>query len=170
MNQHDSHELLAFLLDGLHEDLNRVVDKPYVEQKDHAGRPDEVVANEAWEDYRKRNRSVIADIFQGQFKSKVTCPECPKVSITFDPFMYLSLPVPSLETRDIKVTVVKLDPATLPILVKVRVPKLGLVADLQAKVGELLGLQPANVRSISSVNSLSHFSSVFFSLSRVSSW
>lgn len=26
--QHDSHELLAFLLDGLHEDLNRIKDKP----------------------------------------------------------------------------------------------------------------------------------------------
>ena len=29
-NQHDSQELLSFLLDGLHEDLNRVIDKPYV--------------------------------------------------------------------------------------------------------------------------------------------
>ena len=29
--QHDSQELLMFLLDGLHEDLNRVLKKPYVE-------------------------------------------------------------------------------------------------------------------------------------------
>ena len=29
--QHDSHELLAFLLDGLHEDLNLVKKKPYVD-------------------------------------------------------------------------------------------------------------------------------------------
>ena len=29
--QHDSQELLAFLLDGLHEDLNRIRKKPYVE-------------------------------------------------------------------------------------------------------------------------------------------
>ena len=33
-------ELLAFLLDGLHEDLNRVQEKPYVELKDSDGRPD----------------------------------------------------------------------------------------------------------------------------------
>ncbi len=29
--QQDSQELLAFLLDGLHEDLNRIKNKPYVE-------------------------------------------------------------------------------------------------------------------------------------------
>ena len=29
--QHDSQELLAFLLDGLHEDLNRIRSKPPVE-------------------------------------------------------------------------------------------------------------------------------------------
>ena len=44
--QHDSQELLSFLLDGLHEDLNRVHDKPYVELKDSDGRPDEIVAQE----------------------------------------------------------------------------------------------------------------------------
>ncbi len=29
-SQHDSQELCQFLLDGLHEDLNKVIDKPYV--------------------------------------------------------------------------------------------------------------------------------------------
>nr|GEV09915.1 bromo adjacent homology (BAH) domain protein [Tanacetum cinerariifolium] len=33
-------ELLAFLLDGLHEDLNRVKQKPYYETKDSDDRPD----------------------------------------------------------------------------------------------------------------------------------
>ena len=40
--QQDSQELLAFLLDGLHEDLNRVKKKPYVELKDADGRLDDV--------------------------------------------------------------------------------------------------------------------------------
>lgn len=44
--QHDCQELLSFLLDGLHEDLNRVHLKPYVELKDSDGRPDEIVAAE----------------------------------------------------------------------------------------------------------------------------
>ena len=41
--QHDSQEFLSFLLDGLHEDLNRVLHKPYVELKDSDDRPDEEV-------------------------------------------------------------------------------------------------------------------------------
>ena len=40
--QQDSHELLAFLLDGLHEDLNRIREKPYIPLKDANGRPDQV--------------------------------------------------------------------------------------------------------------------------------
>lgn len=40
--QQDSHELLAFLLDGLHEDLNRIRKKPYILLKDAEGRPDKV--------------------------------------------------------------------------------------------------------------------------------
>ena len=46
VEQHDSQELLAFLLDGLHEDLNRVQHKPYTELKDSEGRPDTLVAQE----------------------------------------------------------------------------------------------------------------------------
>ena len=33
---------MAFLLDGLHEDLNRILKKPYIELKDGDDRPDEV--------------------------------------------------------------------------------------------------------------------------------
>jgi len=40
--QQDSQELLAFLLDGLHEDLNRIHKKPYIEQTDAEDRPDQV--------------------------------------------------------------------------------------------------------------------------------
>jgi len=40
--QQDSQELMAFLLDGLHEDLNRIRNKPYVEIKEADSRPDEV--------------------------------------------------------------------------------------------------------------------------------
>ena len=40
--QQDSQELMAFLLDGLHEDLNRIRNKPYVEIKEADNRPDEV--------------------------------------------------------------------------------------------------------------------------------
>lgn len=57
-------ELLAFLLDGLHEDLNRVKNKPYVEAKDGDGRPDEEVADEYWRNHMARNDSIIVDVCQ----------------------------------------------------------------------------------------------------------
>lgn len=95
MNHHDCQELMAFLLDGLHEDLNRVKVKPYIEMKnDIESRPDEIVAAEAWKNYKLRNDSIIVDIFHAQLKSTLVCPECELVSVTFDPFCYLTLPLP----------------------------------------------------------------------------
>lgn len=57
-------ELLAFLLDGLHEDLNRVKHKPYIRSKDADGRPDEEVADEYWANHIARNDSIIVDVCQ----------------------------------------------------------------------------------------------------------
>lgn len=62
------------------------------------------VASEAWDIYKKRNDSVILDLFHGLLKSTVVCPECPKVSVTFDPFCHLSLPLPVKKERKIEVS------------------------------------------------------------------
>ena len=97
--QQDSQEFLAFLLDGLHEDLNRVKSKPYTEVKDSDGRPDSVVCAEHWDLHRRRNESVVVDAFQGQYRSELTCPRCGYQSVTFDPFMYLTVPMPTPETQ-----------------------------------------------------------------------
>jgi len=99
--QHDAQELLAFLLDGIHEDLNRVRSKPYIEDKDCDGTNDEGDAITAWSHYLQRNASIIVDLFQGQLRNTMTCrnkqPDgsfgCGHVNVKFDPFMYLSLPV-----------------------------------------------------------------------------
>jgi ubiquitin carboxyl-terminal hydrolase 4/11 len=82
--QHDSQELVAFLLDGLHEDLNRVLKKPYVEKPDWEGGQDlelAQLAQKSWEGYMQRNDSVIVDLFQGQYQSTLVCPECQKVRV-----------------------------------------------------------------------------------------
>ncbi|KAH9322642.1 hypothetical protein KI387_017281, partial [Taxus chinensis] len=129
-NQHDSQELLAFLLDGLHEDLNRVKHKPYIESKDADGRPDEEVAEEHWANHLARNDSIIVDLCQGQFKSTLVCPVCSKVSVTFDPFMHLSLPLPSTTTRTMTVTVISTEGSAPPTPHTVTVPKQGRCKDL----------------------------------------
>ncbi|KAI4348860.1 hypothetical protein L6164_009529 [Bauhinia variegata] len=129
-NQHDSQELLAFLLDGLHEDLNRVKRKPYHEVKDADGCSDEEVAEEYWRNHLARNDSIIVDLCQGQFRSTLVCPICKKVSVTFDPFMYLSLPLPSTTMRTMNLTVLNTNGVTLPSALTIRVPKHGSLKDL----------------------------------------
>ncbi|CAK8672621.1 unnamed protein product [Clavelina lepadiformis] len=108
-SQHDSQEFVAFLLDGLHEDLNRVHEKPYVELEDSGGRPDEEVAQEAWENHLSRNQSIIIDLFHGQIKSQVRCMECNTISVRFDPFTFLSLPLPMDNLMYFDVIVIRLD-------------------------------------------------------------
>ncbi|XP_037049322.1 ubiquitin carboxyl-terminal hydrolase 15-like [Bradysia coprophila] len=111
--QQDCQELMAFLLDGLHEDLNRITKKPYIELKtDVDQRPDLIVANESWENYKKRNDSIIVDTFHGLLKSTLVCPDCELVSVTFDPFCYLSLPLPVKRERQIDVIFVPADAAS----------------------------------------------------------
>ncbi|XP_049588435.1 ubiquitin carboxyl-terminal hydrolase 4 isoform X2 [Syngnathus scovelli] len=143
--QQDSQELLAFLLDGLHEDLNRVKKKPYLAQRDAEGRPDEIVATEAWKNHRLRNDSIIVDILHGLFKSTLVCPECSKVSVTFDPFCYLTLPLPMKIDRTMEVVFVRSDPQSRPTLYRVVVHKLGTVAELCSALSRLCGVPPENM-------------------------
>ncbi|XP_054982096.1 ubiquitin carboxyl-terminal hydrolase 4-like [Sorex araneus] len=143
--QQDSQELLAFLLDGLHEDLNRVKKKPYLEPKDANGRPDAVVAKEAWENHRLRNDSVIVDTFHGLFKSTLVCPECAKVSVTFDPFCYLTLPLPLKKDRVMEVFLVPADPRCRPTQYRVIVPLMGAVSDLCEALSRLSGIAAENM-------------------------
>jgi ubiquitin carboxyl-terminal hydrolase 8 len=93
--QHDAQEMLSFLLDGIHEDLNRIKKKPYIEDQDCDGsnNNDEQAAIEAWKNYLRRDKSLVVDIFQGQLKSTCQCLKCGHTNIRFEPFMYLSLPI-----------------------------------------------------------------------------
>lgn len=92
-SQHDAQELLSFLLDGIHEDLNRIPKKPYIEDRDCDGTHDERDAIEAWKNYLRRDKSLVVDIFQGQLRNTLTCLTCRHVNVRFEPFMYLSLPL-----------------------------------------------------------------------------
>lgn len=141
-NQHDSQELLAFLLDGLHEDLNRVKNKPYILSRDADGRPDEEVADEYWQNHIARNDSIIVDVCQGQYKSTLVCPVCAKISVTFDPFMYLSLPLQSTVARPLTVTIFSSDGSLLPNVCTVTVPKQGRCRDLIQALSAACSLKP----------------------------
>ncbi len=95
-NQQDSQEFISFLLDELHEDLNKVINKPYIEKKDNLifnSEKDEFNYN--YNNFLARNQSIIVDLFYGMFKSTLICPnkECNNVSKSFDPYSIISISI-----------------------------------------------------------------------------
>lgn len=146
-SQQDSQEFLSFLLDGLHEDLNRIKNKPYVENSSSgldfdASNTEKVVAlaKESWEKYKLRNDSVILDLFVGLFQSTLICPDCKHVSVTFDPFNDLSLPIP-IETfwrKNIYILPLDDDPHTL----ELQIDETSKYVDLKREVARYMQKDP----------------------------
>ena len=116
-DQHDSQEFLSFLLDGVHEDLNRILAKPPLnptpeEEAFLETLPPQIASEREWQSWKSRNDSLIVDYFQGQFRSRLQCLTCEKVcllsaatqwffthtifqtSTTYNVFSILQLPVP----------------------------------------------------------------------------
>ncbi|KAM9445893.1 ubiquitin carboxyl-terminal hydrolase 19 isoform 1-T1 [Clarias gariepinus] len=168
--QHDAQEFMAFLLDGLHEDLNRIQNKPYTETVDSDGRQDEVVAEEAWQRHKMRNDSFIVDLFQGQYKSKLVCPMCSKVSITFDPFLYLPVPLPQKQ-KVLTVFYFAKEPHKKPVKFLVSVSKENSsTAEVLESISRSVRVKPENLKLAEVVKN--HFHRIFLpshSLDTVSS-
>ena len=92
--QQDSNEFMNIFLDYLNEDLNGTTKKPYIEiESKKEGETDQECAKRFWECNLKRNDSIITDLFCGQYKSTIICPNCGNINITFDPFNTLILPL-----------------------------------------------------------------------------
>uniref|UniRef100_A0A3P9BHQ7 Ubiquitin carboxyl-terminal hydrolase 8 n=1 Tax=Maylandia zebra TaxID=106582 RepID=A0A3P9BHQ7_9CICH len=94
-DQQDSQELLLFLMDGLHEDLNKADNRKRYKEEENDHLDDQTGADLAWSKHKLLNESIIVALFQGQFKSTVQCLTCHRKSRTFETFMYLSLPLAS---------------------------------------------------------------------------
>jgi ubiquitin carboxyl-terminal hydrolase 4/11/15 len=78
--QQDSQEFVSWLVDALHEDLNRVHDKPYRENPDSDDNTfrDPEAIKQLGETYRAnhraRNDSVAMDLFSGKYRLEVFAP------------------------------------------------------------------------------------------------
>ncbi|CAM9189955.1 unnamed protein product, partial [Phaeothamnion confervicola] len=89
-NQQDCQEFMRFLLDGLAEELSRT------RRGSQAGPPAAALAQAeyVWAQHRARNDSIVTEMFCGQLESRVQCQTCHHVSLCYDPFFDLSVPIP----------------------------------------------------------------------------
>lgn len=103
----------------------------------------DLLADKHWQSHLADNQSILVDLFQGQFKSTVVCSGCQFVSITYEPFMYLSVPLPYAMERQICVTFVPMSCAggvSSPIQCMVTVNKQDRVHHVKSSVAKLLAI------------------------------
>ena len=84
--QHDASEFLTYLLDLLHECLNRIEYKPYIEINESS-------YSQCITAFKQRDDSLITDLFQGMFQSSITCNTCKTTRYIYEQFTTLSLPL-----------------------------------------------------------------------------
>lgn len=146
--QQDSQEFVSWLVDALHEDLNRVHVKPYRENPDSDDNtfrdPNAIRAlGETYRsNHRARNDSVATDLFSGFYKNTMVCPECEKVSITFDPYSQLTLQLPIEQTWTHTITYIPLHGK--PYQLEIDIDKNASIKTLKEFVGRKGGGVPAN--------------------------
>jgi endogenous inhibitor of DNA gyrase (YacG/DUF329 family) len=104
VDQHDAHEVIELLLDKMHEDLNRISKKPYVENLEGDGTNDATIARDTWNRHSLREDSMIKDTVGSLMRSQLNCPTCGKVSVAYEYHNTVQIAIP--RNYNITVTVV----------------------------------------------------------------
>ena len=140
LRMHDAHEFLLYFLDNLHEDLNQVKSKQYVEVNADSGASDVVQAEQAWEVHQRYNRSKVVELMHGQYKSTVTCTVCALVSTLFEPFSVLSLPIPKPKHKKTAIYFIFNDPEKTPVALQLYLPNEATFRDLRSNISTTLNI------------------------------
>ena len=91
--QHDAHEFMIFLLNELHEEINRASEEGRKSPADNETLEEACARHLTWED------SKISQLFSGMLRSDVCCSVCNNQSTAYVPFMDLSLPIRKLRSK-----------------------------------------------------------------------
>ncbi|KAI6662020.1 Ubiquitin carboxyl-terminal hydrolase 2-like [Oopsacas minuta] len=90
-SQQDAQEFMRFLLNEIHDEINKAELK-----KRQAPKKNESL-KEAFDRYLTWENSKISDLFSGMLRREVCCSACKSKSIVYDPFMDLALPIPKIK-------------------------------------------------------------------------
>ena len=103
-NQHDSSELLMYILNSLHEEINRDKSKgntSFYEPPKKENESEISTSQRFWNLFRKKNNSVIIDLFYGQLRNVTRCLSCGHSETTFEIFNILPIEIPILKKINI---------------------------------------------------------------------
>ncbi|XP_064478752.1 ubiquitin carboxyl-terminal hydrolase 4-like isoform X2 [Ornithodoros turicata] len=89
-DQHDAQEFLVWLLDHLHQELQACK-----RHRNHKTPPPKSRGDLTELSQHQRWRSPVGWLFEGSLRLRLTCPRCNQLRDSFDPFLGLSLPLPT---------------------------------------------------------------------------
>ena len=122
--QQDSQEFMSFILDGIHEDLNRIQKKPYTEALESTASPTPTSPpSRGGPPPRAQLERARRLLLRPAARRLVTARSASHESITFDPYSSLSLPLPVQNTRRVPVTLTRLPLGSRPLKLVVTVPR-----------------------------------------------
>ena len=103
--QQDAKEFFDFIVDCLHEDMNRNFNRnalrPLTDREERVREtwPIARAANVEWDRYLHREQSFISDLFAGQHASRLRCTTCNSTSTTYEPFYSVSIEIPRINPK-----------------------------------------------------------------------
>ena len=99
-NQHDSSEFLMFLFNFLHDEINKDKSKgstSFYEPPKKENESDISASQRFWNLFKKKNNSIITDLFYGQIRNITRCLSCGHSVTTFEIFNILPIEIPTLK-------------------------------------------------------------------------
>ena len=142
--QQDAEEFLSYMIDLLHEDLNRVIEKKPL-SKDNNSNQEIIQSLKEWYSFKQLNQSIFIDFFYGQFKSLIYCPniDCQYVSRNYEPFFCIPLPVETkTKVFNADCFFIFYDIAIKPIKLSFIFDKDYTLLELRYKIAKLLHIHP----------------------------
>ena len=148
---------MTFLIDSMHEDLNRVINKPFIKRKDSeffnyfSKEFEEKKSIVEWNNFLKRNQSIMVDLFYGQYKTTISCTYCNHKSINFSTYLSIQLPIPKYkEYFLIKIIFTEYRPDTIPYV------KMNIIMNKQNKkildakkiIGKIFGISEQKIEIV----------------------